>query len=82
MAEKRRLRIGSLSTVTMVGCEIARLYKQCRRGEIESVEAYRLSNVLSMLAKCLEQSALEQRLEQLEKALAEPSNVTAFRRTG
>jgi hypothetical protein len=74
MAAKRRTRIGRLSTVAMVGCEIARIYKQSRRGELNSMEAYRYANVLAVLARCLETTAYEQRLADLELAVAQRSN--------
>jgi hypothetical protein len=74
MAAKRRTRIGRLSTVTMVGCEIARIYKQARRGELDSMEAYRYANVLTALAKCLETSAFEERLTAMEQAIVARSS--------
>jgi hypothetical protein len=81
MAQKRRTRIGKLSTVSMVGSEIARLYKQSRRGEIDSLVAYRLATVLGMLAKCLETGAVEAQLAELREAIdkQEPHNVVQLR---
>jgi hypothetical protein len=67
-------RVGKLSNSTMVSVEIARIYRQCRRGEMDTSEGYRYANILSILAKCLEQSNLEQRLAELEAALAAQSD--------
>jgi len=65
----------------MVGSEIARLYKQSRRGEIDSLVAYRLATVLGMLAKCLETGAVEAQLAELREAIdkQEPHNVVQLR---
>ena len=46
----------------MVGVEIGRLYRLARRGEIETIEAYRLAQVLQVLKACLETTEIEQRL--------------------
>lgn len=63
-------RVGKLANATMVGIEIARVYRQCRRGEMDTSEGYQFANILAILAKCLEQSSLEQRMAELEAALA------------
>jgi hypothetical protein len=71
MTDRTKVRIGRLTSVGRVGIEIARLYRHARRGEIETIEAYRLASVLSVLKSCLEASEIEQRLEELETALRE-----------
>jgi hypothetical protein len=70
MQAKSKVRIGRLTSVGRVGIEIARLYRCARRGEIETIEAYRLASVLSVLKSCLEASEVERRLEELEAAVS------------
>ena len=65
-AEKQALRIGKLDTVMNVGNQLARLYRHARRGKIETIEAFRLAGVLNALRQCLEASAIEQRIAELE----------------
>jgi hypothetical protein len=64
--QKRVLRIGKLDTVMNVGNELARLYRHARKGKIETIEAFRLAGVLNALRQCLETSAIEQRIAELE----------------
>ena len=61
--------IGRLDSVGRVAVEVARVYRGARRKEIDSVTAYRLATILGILAKALEQSGIEQRLDDLEKVL-------------
>jgi hypothetical protein len=77
---QRRHRVGKLSNSTMVSVEIARIYRQCRRGEMDTSEGYRYANILSILAKCLEQSSIEQRMAELEAALTAQSETQPFKR--
>jgi hypothetical protein len=67
--QKRVLRIGKLDTVMNVGNELARLYRHARKGKIETIEAFRLSGVLNALRQCLEASAIEQRIAELEATI-------------
>jgi hypothetical protein len=69
MEDKTKVRIGPLTSVGRVGIEIGRLYRKARRGEIETIEAYRLTQCLLGLKACLESSEIEQRLADLETAL-------------
>ena len=64
--KKRGPRIGRLTSVGMVGIEIGRLYRLARRKEIETIEAYRLAQVLKA---CLETTEIEQRLADIERAI-------------
>jgi hypothetical protein len=66
---KRRMKIGRLTSVGRVAIELGRLYRQARYGEVETIEAYRLASVLSAMAKCLEQSEMERRLDEIETAI-------------
>jgi hypothetical protein len=70
MTDKAKIRIGRLTSVGRGGIEIARLYRCARRGEIETIEAYRLASVLSVLKSCLEASEVERRLADLEAAIS------------
>jgi len=53
----------------MVGIEIGRLYRLARRKEIETIEAYRLAQVLQVLKAYLETTEIEQRLAEIEAAV-------------
>ena len=69
MQDKTKVRIGRLTSVGMVGIEIGRLYRLARRKEIETIEAYRLAQVLQVLKACLETTEIEQRLAEIERAI-------------
>ena len=47
--------------------EVLRLYKDARRGSLDTLDCYRMATVLGMAAKLLESSELEDRVNQLEK---------------
>jgi hypothetical protein len=61
--------IGKLTSVGMIAIEVGRIYRHARRKQIDTITAYRLASVLAVMAKCLEQSQIEQRLDDLEKVL-------------
>jgi hypothetical protein len=77
--ETKIIRIGRLSSVGRVGIELGRVYRAARLGKINTSDASRLATVLLGLKACLESTEVERRLELIEKALEEPSNVTPFR---
>ena len=79
MERKRRVKIGRLTSVGRVAIELGRLYRQARHGEVETIEAYRLATILSVMAKCLETSAFEERLAEMEAAVAKRETVEHFR---
>jgi len=54
----------------MVGVEIGRLYRLARRGEIDTLVAFRLAQILLGLKACLESSEFERRVAELEAAVA------------
>jgi hypothetical protein len=70
MAFDGRSRVPKLNTVQNVGIEIARIYRKTKRGEIETADGYRMVQMLAVLKQCLETAALEQRLTELETAVA------------
>ena len=77
---KRRVKLGRLTSVGRVAIELGRLYRQARHGEVETIEAYRLATILSVMAKCLETSAFEERrLAAMEAAVAQRETVEHFR---
>ena len=60
-----RLRL-PLASAGDVARELARLYRQARAGQMEVQDASRLANILQILARVLETSNLEARIEALE----------------
>jgi hypothetical protein len=75
MNDKIKKRVGRLRTVGEVIHELGRLYREARRGDIESIEAFRLASVLNILRACVETGVLEARLDAIE----EKTTVTPFR---
>lgn len=64
-----RLRL-PLGTVAQVRAEMARLYREAKAGQRDVSDASKLGNLLALLARLIEASDLEQRLEALENAHA------------
>lgn len=62
---KRRIRV-RLDTVADARREVAKLYRMAREGEIEISDASKLANILALIARMVEGSDLEARLEALE----------------
>jgi len=56
----------ALTRIAHVRDELARLYRHARTGRIETSEATRLTYILATLAKIIEVSDLEKRIEKLE----------------
>ena len=54
----------------MCGVEIGKLYRLMRRGDLDTIEGVRMTQVLLGLKQCLEYSDIEQRMLALEAALA------------
>jgi hypothetical protein len=64
----KRIRVGRLDSIEQVGRLMARLVKKACRGAGEVVnDSYKIVMCCSMLAKTLEVSDLENRVEALEK---------------
>lgn len=72
----RRIRLRNIEEIAR---ELRVLYNLWRRGELPSGEATRGAYLLQVLAKILETSALEQRIEQLENRADELSQRTTAR---
>ena len=66
---KRNFKIGRINTQDGIVRELVRVYRHARRGEIDSSKAYRLSTILGTMAKTMESSELERRLDGIEQAL-------------
>jgi hypothetical protein len=64
--KKRQFRIGKLETVGQVCGELAKLYRRCAHGHIDSNTAARQSSILANLRAGLEQGIVEQRLTAIE----------------
>ena len=66
VSKRRAQRVGRLDTVGRIVSEMGRLYRQARRGEINSADASRLASILALMRQGLEASDLEKRLAALE----------------
>lgn len=73
MAEKRQEidyplpRVGRLNSLAGVRLELTRVYRDARQGKIPTQEASRLTFILSVIARVIEGSELERRVEALER---------------
>ncbi len=64
----RKMRIGPLDTVGGVCTELAKVYREARRGDLDMAEAKGLTYVLREIRGALEASDIERRIEALERA--------------
>ncbi len=64
----RKMRIGPLDTVGGVCTELAKVYREARRGDLDMAEAKGLTYVLREIRCALEASDIERRIEALERA--------------
>ena len=67
MSEKAKIRIGRLDTVGGLVTEMARVYREMRRKELDSLEGARLVAALREIRCALEASDIERRIEELEQ---------------
>jgi len=67
LKKARNVRVGPLDTVGRVASELGRLYRAARRGEIDENKAAKYAYILTALRQCLEISAIEERLIELER---------------
>jgi hypothetical protein len=70
MTEKRKVRIGRLTTVGQVAGELGRLYRQARCGDVAVADASRLATILAAMRTCLEVSEVESRIAAMEAVVA------------
>ncbi len=66
MTAKVEIRIGPLNSIGGVLNELARVYREARRGQIELSDATRLAFILREIRISLESSDIEKRLDALE----------------
>ncbi len=66
MSAKTEIRIGQLATVGGVVSELAKVYREARRGQIEVGDATRLAMILREIRCALEASDIERRIAELE----------------
>ena len=58
-----------LETLTDVRREMARVYRQMRHGRIDTQDATRMTYVLTQIAKIIQTTELDARIEAVERAL-------------
>ena len=66
MTKQRKPRVGKLSTIGDCRHELGRIYRSCRRGDLDSLDAVRLAKILHTLIAAFRDEELERRIEQLE----------------
>jgi hypothetical protein len=74
---KARLRgpkIAKLSSVARCGAEIGTLYRLVRRGDLDTIEGLRMTQMLLGLKACLETAEFEERIAAIEAAVAARAN--------
>jgi hypothetical protein len=62
-----KIRIGRLNTLSGIRVELARVYRDCRRGQLNPSAGTRLAFVLQCLHKLIELESIEQRVQALEE---------------
>ncbi len=65
--KKTATRVGPLKTAGQVATELARVYRACRRGDMDSQDGTRLSTILRELRASIETADVEKRLAVLEE---------------
>lgn len=66
MSDKRKQRIGRLDSIGGVVDEIKAVYRQCRRGELDSLEGGRLVMMLREIRQAYHDEMVEKRIGALE----------------
>ena len=66
MSAKAEIRIGQLASIGGVVSELAKVYREARRGELEVGDATRLAMILREIRCALESSDVERRITELE----------------
>ncbi len=64
--QRRKVRIGPLDTIGHVVVELGRVYRQARRGDMDTADATRLAMILREIRTALEAGDIERRLDALE----------------
>ena len=77
---RKKMQIGKLRTLGEVSDELTRLYRRFFHGQITSSDASRMASVLGIKRQCLQDTAVEDRLNKIEAMLEEtPDTVRPFR---
>ena len=63
---QRKVRVGRLDSVSGVINEAARVYKECRRGQLDTLKGSRLVAMLAEIRRGFEGAEFERRLMELE----------------
>ncbi len=67
MAEmKTQIRVGRLDTIGGVVTEMARVYRNMRRGQLDTLDGSRLVNVLTAMRQAMQEEEFERRIRALE----------------
>ena len=66
MTAKAEIRIGPLNSVGGVLNELARVYREARRGQLDLSDATRLAMILREIRSALESGDIERRIDALE----------------
>lgn len=67
-APPTRLRV-RLNTIDDVKKEMARLYREARAKKVDSQDASRMANMLSILGRLIEGSEIQQQIDEIKQAL-------------
>ena len=68
MAESEATKRVTLKNLDDVKRELAKVYREARNAKIETQDLGRFSNALAILARIIEGSTVEERLQKLEEA--------------
>jgi hypothetical protein len=71
---QERIRIAKITSVARIGVELGKLYRGVRLGKIDSTEAVRMTTILLGMKQCMETAELEQRMSDIEAAIAARAN--------
>jgi hypothetical protein len=74
---KSPLRISYLTTVGGVASELAKVYRQARREQLDITLASKLAGILAILRQVLETADVEKRLALIEEAVNKYNNTQA-----
>ena len=66
MTDRANIRIGKMDTLGGVIDEMKRVYREMRRGSLDTMEGKRLADVLTAIRQGMEISEIELRLRDLE----------------
>jgi hypothetical protein len=65
--DQSKIRIGRLDTIGCVITELGRVYRQMRRGQLDTLDGSRLVNVLTAMRQAMQEEEFERRIRALEE---------------